>query len=139
MALFDFQSHISLREPDSDINIYSIISVLLFIFGLSLLGSRFIFSPGITIDLPQASNIHFESTIGVLNLQQNGSIIFNDKILSLENLEQELRFFLEQKKNISQACLLIRVDRFALVESFIKISDAAKKAGFQKIQIACER
>ena len=139
MALFEFQSHISLEEPSATLGLASVVSVILFIFGLSLLGSRFVFSPGIDIQLPHASDIQSQSTLGMITIGQNGMIIFNDKILSLEELGPELKLFLEQKKHDDSPRILIRMDRSIPIANLVGVSESAKIAGFKKIQLACEK
>lgn len=139
MALNDFNSHISLKISDKTVSNPTILAVALFIFGLSLFSSRFAFSPGIDVALPRVKQIYYKPTHGTLTLGRNGMIIFNDKILSKDNLRKELEDFIAKKFNIKHPCLLIRADQSIPLGIFLELSNIARAAGFHRIQIATER
>jgi biopolymer transport protein ExbD len=138
MALREFQSHLTLERPDTFLEFSAVISVLLFIFGLSLLGSRFVFSPGIEIGLPQSKNIDLQATSGVLNLGPNGMIMFDNHILKIEDLFAMVEQFLSHKKDPSNITLLVCIDQWVPFGFVIQVTDILKSLNCQKIQIACE-
>jgi biopolymer transport protein ExbD len=136
MTFCEFRS--TLTKPDTLLEISAVISVLLFIFGLSLLGSRFVFSPGIEIELPRAKGIDLEATSGVLNLGPNGIIMFNNNILKIEDLSFVIEQFLSHKKDSSRAILLVCIDQWVPFGFVVRVTDILKSLGCQRIQIACE-
>ncbi|MDR1366314.1 MAG: biopolymer transporter ExbD [Puniceicoccales bacterium] len=138
MALREFQSHRTLEKPDTSLEFSAVISVLLFIFGLSLLGSRFVFSPGIEIGLPQSKNIDLQATSGVLNLGPNEMIMFDNHILKIEDLLATIEQFLSHKKDPSKITLLVCIDQWVPFGFVVQVTDILKSLGCQKIQIACE-
>ncbi|MDR0417861.1 MAG: biopolymer transporter ExbD [Puniceicoccales bacterium] len=138
MALREFQSHRTLEKPDTSLEFSAVISVLLFIFGLSLLGSRFVFSPGIEISLPQSKNIDLQATSGVLNLGPNEMIMFDNHILKIEDLLATVEQFLSRKKDPSKITLLVCIDQWVPFGFVVQVTDILRSLGCQKIQIACE-
>jgi biopolymer transport protein ExbD len=138
MAFREFQSHRTLAKPDTSLEFGAVISVLLFIFGLSLLGSRFVFSPGIEIGLPPSKNIDLQATSGVLNLGPNGIIMFDNHILKIGDLLATVEQFLSHKKNPSNITLLVCIDQWVPFGFVVQVTDILKSLGCQKIQIACE-
>ncbi|MDR1434858.1 MAG: biopolymer transporter ExbD [Puniceicoccales bacterium] len=138
MAFCEFQSYRTLEKPDTKLDNSSIIAVLLFIFGLSLLGSRFVFSPGIAIKIPKVKNIDLQVTSGILNIGINGLIMFNNRILQLKELGEEVANFLSHKKSPEGTTLLVCIDKSVPFGIVIEVSDALKSAGCKNIQIACD-
>jgi biopolymer transport protein ExbD len=138
MAFREFQSQRTLVKPDTSLEFGAVISVLLFIFCLSLLGSRFVFSPGMEMGLPQLSNIDLRATSGVLNLCPNGIIMFDNHILKIEDLLAVIEQFLSHKKNPSGITLLVCIDQWVPFGFVVQVTDILKSAGCSRIQIACE-
>jgi biopolymer transport protein ExbD len=138
MALSEFQSYRTLEKPDTRFDNSSIVAVLLFIFGLSLLGSRFVFSPGTAIAIPQTKHIDLRATSGILNVGPNNLLIFNNRILQLEDLGEEIAAFLSRKKFPEKVTLLICIDRSTPFGFIIGVVDALRSAGCRNIQIACD-
>jgi biopolymer transport protein ExbD len=138
MALSEFQSYRTLEKPDTKFDNSSIIAVLLFIFGLSLLGSRFVFSPGTTIKIPKIKHIDLQATSGILNIGLNNLLMFNNRILQLEDLADEMVNFLSHKKSPENTTLLICIDRSVSFGFVIQVTDTLRSAGCKNIQIACD-
>ncbi|UPA28320.1 MAG: biopolymer transporter ExbD [Verrucomicrobiota bacterium] len=137
MPLRNFQSQSNLEKPRATADTNAIIAVLLFIFGLSLLGSRFVGSPGITIQLPQTEHQSLQATTGVLNLGINNMVIFDGKRVKIDHLEPIVRRFLSRQpsKNVT---ILVLADAWAPLQSVVAVFDILKKSGCSQIQIACE-
>ncbi|MDR1906688.1 MAG: hypothetical protein LBQ03_00465 [Puniceicoccales bacterium] len=138
MAFREFQSRRTLEKPNTQLEMGAVISVLLFIFGLSLLGSRFVFSPGIEIKIPQVGNIDLAATSGILNLGPNGIIMFDNHILKIEDLPTAVEQFLVHKLDPSKITLLVCVDQWVPFGFVAEVTDVLRSAGCSRIQIACE-
>jgi biopolymer transport protein ExbD len=138
MALSEFQSYRTLEKPDTRFDNSSIIAVLLFIFGLTLLGSRFVFSPGTAIRIPRAKHIDLRATAGILNIGLNNLLIFNNRILQLGDLAEEIANFLSRKKFPENVTLLICIDRSVAFGFVVQVTDILRSAGCRNIQIACD-
>ncbi|MDR2806842.1 MAG: biopolymer transporter ExbD [Puniceicoccales bacterium] len=139
MALCEFQSHRTLEKPDTQFDTSAIVAVVLFIFGLSLLGSRFVFSPGIEMQIPKIQNVDLQATSGVLNIGPSGLLMFNNRILKLEELSEEIEIFLSHKKLPEAITLLICIDRSVPFGLVAKVVDTLKTGGCAHIQIACDQ
>ncbi|MDR2200778.1 MAG: biopolymer transporter ExbD [Puniceicoccales bacterium] len=138
MTLCEFQNYRTLEKPNTKLDTNSIIAVLLFIFGLSLLGSRFVFSPGMEIRIPKVQNIDLRNTAGILNIGMNGLLMFDNRILKLEELGEEVSLFLSHKKFPETITLLVCIDQSVSFGWIIRVIDVLKSAGCQNIQIACD-
>jgi biopolymer transport protein ExbD len=136
--LCEFQSHCTLKKPDTKVEFNAIVAVLLFIFGLSLLGSRFILSPGVKINIPKVQNIDLQATSGVFNVGLNGLLIFNNQILKLEAVPEAVGRFLAHKKFPEMITLLVCIDKSVPFGFVTQVVDALKSAKCCNIQIACD-
>ena len=139
MSINHFQFKITLEKPKTNFNVGAIVSVLLFIFGLSLLGSRFIGAPGISLNLPQTQTHQLQSTDGVLNIGLNDTIFFQNKLLSFDQLGDVVKEFLSHKKIPQNTTILVLIDQWASFKSVASVIDILKQSGCCKIHIACEK
>jgi biopolymer transport protein ExbD len=128
MALREFQSYRTLEKPDTQLEMNGVLSVLLFIFGLSLLGSRFVFSPGLEIAIPQVQNIDLQATAGILNLGLNGIIMFDNHLLKTEDLPAAIGHFLSTKKEPAKITLLVCIDRWVPFGFVAEVTDILRSA-----------
>lgn len=138
MALRNFQSFKSLKKPVPFPPFSGILAVLLFLYGLDLLGSRFVFSPGITLELPRVSKPDLQQTSGVLNLNASGTIVFNGNLFKIDQLLGEVESFLKTKKNPEALVLLVLADHWTSLGTLTDVINILKKADIQQIQVACE-
>jgi biopolymer transport protein ExbD len=137
MKISEFTRYSYLPRPDHFLDFWAFANVGLIIFFLYLLGSRFIFSPGITVDLPQITGpLTAVPTTGILSLSNDHLFFFDGHILSRENLNDALREFLAHHPQ-RPAILLIRPDKSLSSELLCQVCAIAKRSGFEQIQIAC--
>ncbi|MDR0445055.1 MAG: biopolymer transporter ExbD [Puniceicoccales bacterium] len=137
MKISEFTHHSHLPQPDHLLDFWVFINALAIIFILCFFNSRFIFSPGITIDLPQiAEPLTAVPTTGVLSLSNDRLFFFDGHILSLENLKDTLENFLDRHTQ-RPAILLIRPDKNISMGILCQVCAIAKSSGFQQVQIAC--
>lgn len=112
-------------------------NVLCIAFFISLLSSRYLFAPGLTIELPDSSEKRLQGipTNAILSVNQANTIFFEGDIYNLENIESGLRDFV---KNLSaqSPVLLAKINKGTDVDTFFKICEIAHKAGFSDIQLA---
>jgi biopolymer transport protein ExbD len=98
--------------------------------------SPFVLKPGIVVELPlskQASGIRFNDC--VLTITPQGRMFFNDELVALARLEDELRQKAQQAPNAS---LILQADQSVDQSVISTIYDAAASAGFRKILIATQ-
>lgn len=159
--------HKHLTQPSRGLDIVPLFDVLLIALMLTLLSSRFIFAPGISIDLPRASTASAESSeaevsIAVLTLLKDNSLIYGGRLLSVENFEREAQNGLlpiplaggaagalastqagsaapvdgaEAAAPVPQV-LLVKSDASVSLGAVLRVMNAARLAGYDRVQIA---
>jgi biopolymer transport protein ExbD len=92
--------------------------------------------PGIELDLPESdqSNETLEADL-VISADKEGQVFFNDRIVSLEDIEAAMRSFTAQNSNGN---VILRVDSAAPYGKFFSILDASRKAGIKNLHLAYE-
>jgi len=111
---------------------------------LLLLSREFIFSPGISLDLPQAKPAHITglNAMGVLTvLSGNGSdkILFNGYMRHLHDpgLLNALKEF-DQRSEPSPTYLLVKMDRKTTNQTLQDLATIARTAGIERLHLAAE-
>jgi biopolymer transport protein ExbD len=92
--------------------------------------------PSIELDLPESkqSNEVLEADL-VISVDREGSVFFNDRRVSLEEVESSLRSFAGQNSNGN---VIVRVDSAAAYGKFFSILDASRNAGIKNLHLAYE-
>ncbi len=125
----------SLQPSSQRFDFIALFDVLLIAFGFSLLSSRFLFAPGITVELPRAGygELSGMRTDAVLTVGANEMLLFEGAILNFDTFEGHLREYFEGK---SDTALLIRADRSISMETLLAVAELARAAGVDRIQVA---
>jgi biopolymer transport protein ExbD len=96
--------------------------------------SHFVLKPGITINLPVASQttgIQFNDM--VLSISREGLIFFNDELVKASDLESVLRAAVQERPGIA---LILEADTSTPQTTAASVYDAAALAGFRQVFIA---
>jgi biopolymer transport protein ExbD len=144
-----------LRRPDLRLELVPCLNVLLVAWMLTLLGSRFIYAPGIavsldgggitlpnTLDLPQTSDTQASgrptsAMLTVLSLQPTPLFILENGIHHMSDLQAALQNIRNNlPKNTSSAVLLIKSDGSLPLQTFLEVCNQAHAAGFATVQVA---
>jgi biopolymer transport protein ExbD len=128
-----------LPEPDTGIDVFNVLNILVLFWFFFLLNSRFILSPGIEITLPVASAMESKKTVGIITVQSENLIMFNGDIFSLDTLKQGIKKYLEKKHTESveeNKIVLVRPDKSLPIDTLLKICRISKEAGYSSVQIA---
>ncbi|MEI8206182.1 MAG: biopolymer transporter ExbD [Kiritimatiellales bacterium] len=99
-----------------------------------LVTSHFVLTPGITLELPVASQtegIQFNDM--VLSISREGLLFFNDEQVKPVNLESVLRSAVQERPGIA---LILEADATTPQASAASVYDAAARAGFRQVFIA---
>ncbi len=104
--------------------------------GFSLLGGRFIFAPGITIDLPMVTSTAEAGlpTAKVLTIGQNGTFFFEGRVLTLATLAKALKTARPEGQGLTT--LLLKGDKATPLQTFLQVCQLAREGGFDQIQVA---
>lgn len=149
--------HKHLSQPSRGLDIVPLFDVLLIALMLTLLGSRFIFAPGVSVDLPQAATTGSATaepgaSMAVLTLLKDNSLIYGGRLLSVENFEREAHnseLSARTAEAVAEAAtpeppvgeqslrvLLIKSDAGVSLGTVLRVMNAARAAGYDRVQIA---
>jgi biopolymer transport protein ExbD len=95
-----------------------------------------VLQPGIELDLPESEQESkaLEADL-LISADKEGHVFFNEKMISLEEIEPSLRFFVSQNNNGN---VILRVDSAAPYGKFFSILDASRKVGIKNLHLAYE-
>lgn len=126
-----------IKAPSIEIEAIPFINVLCIAFFITLLSSKYLFAPGLTIELPESSESKIKGTTtnAILSVSQTNMVFFEGNIYTLETIEQAFIDFIK-KTSISSPTLLAKINKGTDVDVFFKICEMAHKAGFSNIQLA---
>jgi biopolymer transport protein ExbD len=117
----------------SSINVIPLVDIMLVLLTIVLITATFVVQGSIPVQLPQAKASHEENLKGLfIAITQEGKIFFEDKKVSLLELEREL----EKYQRDSQ--VQVMADRRATVQSLVDVLDLLKRLGFKKVSIKTE-
>lgn len=113
------------------------INVLAIAFFMSLLSSKFLFAPGLSIQLPHSSETKIQGTTtsAILTVNQANMIFFEGNIYNLDTIQQAFIDFIKSSQ-VQHPILLAKMNKGADVDLFFNICETAHKAGFSSIQLA---
>ncbi len=124
-----------------------LIDVLLLTLLFSFLGSRFIFAPGLSMELnmelPLSADAQLPGiltddtlTVAVLTAKQSNLHLFDGRIFTLYDLEAHFRNNPVAEERQGQAVLLVKMHKDVSMQTFVQIAEMARKAGYGRVQVA---
>jgi biopolymer transport protein ExbD len=143
------------RRPDLRLEVVPWLNVLLVAWLLSLLGSRFVYAPGLAVDLGHGSSplpvqlvlptlsggplpgSPADAVLTVLTAKQDKLFIFEGRIYDLNGLRTVLRNHRHSAAG-GPSVLLLKAGQDVNMQTFLEICTLARTAGFSSVQIAAE-
>jgi biopolymer transport protein ExbD len=117
----------------SSINVIPLVDIMLVLLTIVLITATFVVQGSIPVQLPQAKASQEENLKGLfITITQEGKIFFENRMVSLLELEREL----EKYQRDSQ--VQVMADRRATVQSLVDVLDLLKRLGFKKVSIKTE-
>ena len=128
-----------LTEPDQRLDPVPLLDLILIGLFFVLLGSRFVFAPGLNVELPEVGSEALSTlpTSAVLTIRENEMILFEGDRVRLGELERRLGEYMAGEKP-EETILLVKSDRKVEVQLLLEILDLAHRSGFTRVQIAAE-
>lgn len=129
------------RRPSASIDAAALFNILLIALMFTLLGSRFIVAPGLSLELDSlpAADVSggalTDADICVLSAKGNSMLIYDGAIYNIATFAKKMESSKAARKN---AVLLVKADKNVDAQTLVDISLAAKKGGFERIQIAAK-
>lgn len=142
--------HKHLTQPSRGLDVVPLFDVLLIALMLTLLGSRFVSAPGVSVELPVAaaagsSSMERGASMAVLTLLKDNSLIYDGRLLSVENFERESARgqpaavsseAVQDPADLAPRVLLIKGDARVSLGTVLRVMNAARAAGYDRVQIA---
>jgi biopolymer transport protein ExbD len=122
------------RKRIKETVLISMTDVMFLLIIFLLISSNFNNSKGMQIKLPSAKSQQ-QANASIINLMydENYNLYLEDKQVSWNELPLKLSSLYEKKPDFS---IFIRADKDIPLQNIIKLMDAVKLAGFQKLYIA---
>lgn len=124
------------RRMTPQVNITSLIDVVLLLLIFFMISTRFAIQPGIRIDLPKADtttrNVAQESNTIVI-AADNRIYINHQEILNLQELQTQLVKLREEQPG---DLIIVKADEKVAHGIVVSVMDLAKSTGFSRIAIA---
>jgi biopolymer transport protein ExbD len=128
-----------LRPPPHGTGSLHFVNVIVLVLFFSLLGSRFVLSPGLGVDfeLPSLDGARAGAaqTPYYINVLRSGQIFTDDGLVDMGQLHDWLRVRAAQEV---RPTLLIRASSEVSLSELVEIQGAARAAGFGKVLIGAE-
>ncbi len=116
------------------LNITSLIDVVLLLLIFFMLTTRFIEQPGMKLELPQSET---SENIIAQNLElvvtSDTEIRLNGEVIEMEDLQNKFETILSQ---LEEKTLILKADKTVSHGSIVEIMDIARLSGMEKIVIA---
>lgn len=134
-----------LSPPPRDLDFVAWVNVAVIVLFFSLLGSRFVLAPGISIGvgdpggivLPQGGETA-ESTGAasvVVSYRRDNVILFEGGMYSLADLQKQMEEYVRKHPG---AVMLVRADRQVSLQAALELVEMAKSIGFANVVLAME-
>ncbi|NPA24977.1 MAG: biopolymer transporter ExbD [Deltaproteobacteria bacterium] len=124
------------NKDDVQLDMTPLIDVVFLLLIFFMLSTSLSVNPGIKVDLPKASAEQVKKKKITLRvaIEASGRIYLEGKKLSLEELKKH--FLKTAKKSDGDALVVIEADRKVYHGLVVKVMDAAKTSGLNKLAIA---
>lgn len=115
------------------INITSLIDVMFLLLIFFMVTSTFLDQPGMKLELPSAESAEVARVEKlVLYISSDNEVVFNDRPVALDNLEETMRAALS---DIEDRTLVLNADKSVQHGTVIRVMDIAKKLGLERLVI----
>lgn len=120
----------------AEINITPLTDIFLVLLIIFMITSSALIESGANINLPEVSKTETVSRNVVVALTTSGKIFINQKEISKDNFEAELKKALSESNT---KVVILEGDKDALLGDAVKLISQAKEAGAKEIAIAAEK
>jgi len=120
----------------AEINITPLTDIFLVLLIIFMITSSALIESGANINLPEVSKTETVSRNVVVALTTSGKIFINQKEITKDNFEAELKKALSESNT---KVVILEGDKDALLGDAVKLISQAKEAGAKEIAIAAEK
>ena len=133
------RSRLSRRSGSRSMVFLDMIPMIDIVFQLILfflVSTTFALLPGITVQLPESSTAEEGETMSlIITLSADGGIWFNDKSVTLEELNQELSAFDTESVPREQYPIQLEADALVTNGTIVQLFDLLRKNGFSAVNL----
>ena len=133
------RNRLSRRSVSRNMVFLDLIPMIEIVFQLILfflVSTTFALLPGITVQLPESSTAEGGETRGlIITLSADGGIWFNDKAVTLEELNQELLAFDTESVPREQYPIQLEADALVTNGTIVQLFDLLRKNGFSAVNL----
>ncbi|HQU08459.1 MAG TPA: biopolymer transporter ExbD [Opitutales bacterium] len=117
------------------------LGVVILLFGVAALSSKFIMAPGVSVVLPQAkAPLVGVATDYVLTLGAEQTFFWAGRVYSREELAKAFKAALNKAGgDPTQTPLLIKANAGADLQTFLNVCELARQSGFSNVHIAAQQ
>lgn len=136
-APFNFTT--ALRRPDTNLPLLPLIDLCVLALLFSLLFTRFVALPGVSINMPQ-TNLRLSPSaerVVVLTISPGERFYFDGNVYEINNLASGFERFIQRHPD-EVPVLMLRLEGALNMRQFMRVSELARAAGFSEIQILAE-
>ncbi|MEX2381746.1 MAG: biopolymer transporter ExbD [Opitutales bacterium] len=130
------------KQPAPRFNTVPLVDLALILFCFALFHSKFVFAPGLTIDvrpvdLPGVQSVSLSGieADAVLTIRPNGMLLFEGTILDGNNFTDYVAEYVGARTDV---VILVWMDRDVSVQALLDVCEKARAAGVAQIQLAAE-
>ncbi|MBN2209681.1 MAG: biopolymer transporter ExbD [Candidatus Coatesbacteria bacterium] len=117
-----------------EINLTPLVDVVLLLLIFFMISTSFVVQPGINIKLPQAkTSDSYEADVTRLTMTAAGLVFVGDEKVEWEGLPKALA---RERERSQRGVLVIKADESVKHGSVVRVMDAARQVGFERIAIA---
>lgn len=118
-------------KPIATMNVIPFIDIMLVLLAIVLMTATFVAQGRIPVDLPQAASARSERSIDPveITITADGSIFIDGREQAADSMAERIAGFDSGRR------LVIRVDRHAAFEHFIRVIDPVNAAGLKRVSI----
>jgi len=126
----------SARE-EAQIDMTSMLDIVFIMLIFFIVTSSFVRESGVEVNRPQASNVVSQKDAGIfIAITSSNEIYIDKRVVDVERVEATLEHLLLEQPDAS---LVIQADEHAYNGTVVKVMDAAKGAGVERIALAAEK
>lgn len=133
LPLLELQKQV--KRPRRGVNPLFFADLALVLTFFALAGSGLVSAPGETVELPVGSATTATLVDAVASVQPNGLLVFRDRVIPATAAPERLVEAL-QVPGAEAKILLLKADRRTPLEAVLRITEAAREAGYQRVQVA---
>ena len=125
------------KREEIRVELTSMVDVVFLLLIFFMISTTFVESQGIVVALPEANSEKIQKAPEEVKiyLEKSGRIHLDDRLISFSDLEAHLASYADRASNTT---FILLADEKAQHGRVIKLMDAARRAGFQKLAIATD-